>query len=54
MGNKCGAHTVPYIKNKKIQTLILLMKQQRSKLVKNNGIIVSKRGLNPEEVPVIV
>ena len=41
MGNKCGAHTVPYIKIK-IQNQILSMKQLHQKLVMNNYIIVIK------------
>ncbi|GIS78138.1 MAG: hypothetical protein CM1200mP13_14970 [Candidatus Pelagibacterales bacterium] len=48
MGNKCGAHTVPYIKNKNLSP-ILLMRQPHPRLVKSSFIIAQKRGLNPEE-----
>ena len=41
MGNKCGAHTVPYIKNK-ILNQVLLMRQQPQRLAKSNYTIVNK------------
>ena len=41
MGNKCGAHTVPYIKNKNSDSNIA-HEATTSKLVKISYIIVNK------------
>ena len=41
MGNKCGAHTVPYIKNK-IHLQQLNMRLQRQKSMKTNYFTVTK------------
>ena len=49
MGNKCGAHTIPYIKNKNVLVLILSMKQQLQKLVMSKLFYCNQRGLNQEE-----
>ena len=42
VGNKCGAHTVPYIENKKFSLQKLSMKQQLQKLVMISYFIADK------------
>ena len=48
MGNKCGAHTVPYIKNKNIDSNIA-HEATTSKISEEQLHYCQQRGLNPEE-----
>ena len=48
MGNKCGAHTVPYIKNKNSESNIA-HEATTSKISEEQLYYCQQRGLNPEE-----
>ena len=48
MGNKCGAHTVPYIKNKNLESNIA-HEATTSKISEEQLHYCQQRGLNPEE-----
>ena len=48
MGNKCGAHTIPYIKNK-ISTSNIAHEATTSKISEEQLHYCQQRGLNPEE-----
>ena len=48
MGNKCGAHTVPYIKNRNSDSNIA-HEATTSKISEDQLFYCQQRGLNPEE-----
>ena len=48
MGNKCGAHTVPYIKNKN-STINIEHEATTSKINEDQLFYCNQRGLNQEE-----
>ena len=48
MGNKCGAHTVPYIKNKN-STSTIEHEATTSKINEDQLFYCNQRGLNQEE-----
>tara|TARA_Y100000766_G_scaffold260420_1_gene250192 strand:- start:682 stop:942 length:261 start_codon:yes stop_codon:yes gene_type:complete len=48
MGNECGAHTVPYIKNKNPESNIA-HEATTSKISEEQLHYCQQRGLNPEE-----
>ena len=48
MGNKCGAHTVPYIKNKNSSSTIE-GEATTSKINEDQLFYCNQRGLNQEE-----
>ena len=48
MGNKCGAHTIPYIKNKNSESNIA-HEATTSKISEDQLFYCQQRGLNPEE-----
>ena len=48
MGNKCGAHTIPYIKNKNSESNVA-HEATTSKISEDQLFYCQQRGLNPEE-----
>ena len=48
MGNKCGAHTVPYIKNKNSSSIVE-HETTTSKINEDQLFYCNQRGLNQEE-----